>query len=190
MVNNKYLETRKRICRFKGDNSLSDKDIIEYLIEEIEGYRNKIKHLEDYINKHEEETKTEELVLQVKFLQKEIEELKGIEYEGTTLDTAERVEDEDLLGTITTATYENGKVISETTEYKYKDKDIKERTKERKLKAIYRANIFEYDNGDIETAYICDNEKNKECTKESCTQYNDCKYTFNKKYAKNFINRN
>lgn len=128
----------------------------------------------------------EELVLQVKFLQKEIEELKGIEYEETTLDTTERVEDEDLLGTITTATYENGKVISETTEYKYKDKDIKER----KLKAIYKAEVFEYDNGDIETAYICDKEKNKECTKESCTQYNDCKYTLNKKYAKNFINKN
>ena len=132
----------------------------------------------------------EELVLQVKFLQKEIEELKGIEYEGTTLDTTEKVEDEDLVGTISTAIYENGKVISETTEYKYKEDNTKARTIQRKLKAIYRANVFEYDNGDIETAYICDKEKNKEYTKESCTQYNDCKYTFNKKYAKNFINRN
>lgn len=76
------------------------------------------------------ENKIEELVLQVKFLQKEIEELKGIEYEGTILDTTKRVEDEDLVETISTATYENGKVISETTEYKYKDKDIKEQKKE------------------------------------------------------------
>ena len=76
------------------------------------------------------ENKIEELVLQVKFLQKEIEELKGIEYEGTILDTTKRVEDEELVETISTATYENGKVILETTEYKYKDKDIKERTKE------------------------------------------------------------
>lgn len=132
----------------------------------------------------------EELVLQVKFLQKEIEELKGIEYEETTLDTTERVEDEDLVEIISTAIYGNGKVISETTEYKYKENNTKARTIQRKLKAIYRANVFEYDNGDIETAYICDKEKNKECTKENCTQYNDCKYTLNKKYAKNFINRN
>lgn len=71
----------------------------------------------------------EELILQVKFLQKEIEELKGIEYEGTTLDTTERVKDEDLVETISTAIYENCKVISETTEYKYKD--IKEKRREK-----------------------------------------------------------
>ena len=54
ILNNKYKETRKRICRFKGSNDLSDKNIIEYLAEEIEGYREKIRHLEDYIDKIKE----------------------------------------------------------------------------------------------------------------------------------------
>ena len=54
ILNNKYKETRKRICRFKGNNDLSDKNIIEYLAEEIEGYREKIRHLEDYIDKIKE----------------------------------------------------------------------------------------------------------------------------------------
>ena len=135
------------------------------------------------------ENKIEELIYEIKELKTEIKELKEIKCEEIILDTTEKVEDEDLVRTISTAIYENSKVISETTEYKYKDKDIKEKAKERKLKAVYKADVFEYDNGDIETAYICDTEKNKECTKEGCTQYYDCEYTFNRKYAKNFINK-
>ena len=55
ILNNKYKETRKRICRFKGRNDLSDKDIIEYLAEEINDYRSKIEKLEEHIDKLKEE---------------------------------------------------------------------------------------------------------------------------------------
>ena len=54
ILNNKYKETRKRICRFKGRNDLSDKDIIEYLAEEINDYRSKIEKLEEHIDKLKE----------------------------------------------------------------------------------------------------------------------------------------
>lgn len=57
-----------------------------------------------------------------------------------------------------------------------------------KLKAIYKAEIFEYENGTIDILYECDQDNNKECQKECCTKYNYCKHTLNKKYAKNFIN--
>ena len=50
MINNNYLETRKRICRFKGRNDLSDKEIIEHLAIEINDYRNRIQSLEEYID--------------------------------------------------------------------------------------------------------------------------------------------
>lgn len=114
MINNDYSETRKRICRFKGSNNLSDKDIIEYLGEEINAYRSKIQKLEEQINKLNEQ-------------------------------------------------------------------------QPRQLKAVYKAEIFEYESGRIDIAYECDKEDNKECSKECCTIYNYCTHTLNKKYAKNFI---
>lgn len=57
------------------------------------------------------------------------------------------------------------------------------------LKAIYKAMIFEYDSGKIDALYECNKEHNEECSKESCTRYDYCKHTLNKKYAKNFINK-
>lgn len=58
-----------------------------------------------------------------------------------------------------------------------------------RVKAIYKAMIFEYDSGKIDVLYECNKEHNKECSKESCTRYDHCKHTLNKKYAKNFINK-
>lgn len=58
-----------------------------------------------------------------------------------------------------------------------------------KLKAIYKADIYEYESGRIDTLYECDKENNDECSKLSCKKYNYCKHTLNKKYAKNFINK-
>ena len=50
-----------------------------------------------------------------------------------------------------------------------------------KLKAIYKAEIFEYENGTIDILYECDQDNNKECQKECCTKCNYCKHTLNKK---------
>lgn len=94
ILNNKYKETRKRICRFKGSNDLSDKDIIEYLAVEIEDYRNKIEKLEEYIDK-----------------------LKEKQIEDT------RLEDKDVIEIISTTQYADGKPIATTMRYKYKDKN-------------------------------------------------------------------
>lgn len=57
-----------------------------------------------------------------------------------------------------------------------------------KLRAIYKAEIFEYESGRIDTLYECDKDNNNECSKVSCTKYDYCKHTLNKKYAKNYIN--
>ena len=56
------------------------------------------------------------------------------------------------------------------------------------VKAIYKAEIFEYESGRTDILYECDKENNDECSKESCTSYNQCNHTSNIKYAKNYIN--
>ena len=94
ILNNKYKETRKRVCRFKGSNDLSDKDIIEYLAVEIEGYREKIRHLENYIDKLKEE-----------------------QIEDT------RLEDKDVIEITSITQFADGKPIATTMKYKYKDKN-------------------------------------------------------------------
>ena len=176
MINNNYLETRKRICRFKGRNDLSDKEIIEHLAIEINDYRNRIQSLEEYIDK-----------------------LKENQIEDTEL------EDKDVIEIITYTRYAEGKPIKSTLEYKYKDdihEEIKEKISEKvrgdevlsviqpeRLEAVYKAEIYEYDSGRIDIAYVCDSDKNKEGDKKSCTLYNDCKYTLNRKYAKNFYKK-
>lgn len=43
-MDNIYEETRKRISRHIGKNSLSDKEIIEFLSEEIKSYRRSIEN--------------------------------------------------------------------------------------------------------------------------------------------------
>lgn len=47
----KYGETRRRVSRFKGKYNISDKEIIEYLAEEIEQYRNTIEKQRRIIDK-------------------------------------------------------------------------------------------------------------------------------------------
>lgn len=166
ILNNKYAETRKRICRFKERNDLSDKDIIEVLAIEINEYRNRIQEQEKTI--------------------KELQEKQTIESETMELKVAEPKEaeiiDEDIEEVETTNIYASGKLLTTTIMYKYKDKP------KDKLKAIYKAEIFEYESGRIDTLYECDKENNDECSKESCTSYNHCNHTSNIKYAKNYIN--
>lgn len=94
ILNNKYKETRKRICRFKGNNDLSDKDIIEYLAVEIKGYRSKIRRLEEHIDKLKEE-----------------------QIEDT------RLEDKDIIEITSTTQFADGKPIATTMKYKYKDEN-------------------------------------------------------------------
>ena len=94
MINNDYSETRKRICRFKGSNNLSDKDIIEYLAEEINGYRSKIEKLEEHIDKLKE---------------KQIEDTK--------------LEDKDVIEITSITQSADGKLIATTMKYKYKDEN-------------------------------------------------------------------
>lgn len=55
--NNRYANTRKRLIRFAHNEYISDKEIIEYLAEEIEQYRERIRKQEDTIkelNKNKE----------------------------------------------------------------------------------------------------------------------------------------
>ena len=92
ILNNKYEKKKKRICRFKGRNDLSDKDIIEYLSEEIDDYRSKINKLEEHIDKLKEE-----------------------QIEDT------RLEDKDVIEIISTTQFADGKPIATTMRYKYKD---------------------------------------------------------------------
>jgi hypothetical protein len=54
-----------------------------------------------------------------------------------------------------------------------------------KVKAIYKATIFEYENGKTEVLYKCDKDNNKECLKVNCNK-EYCTNTLNKKYAKDF----
>lgn len=49
IYNNKYKEARRRICRHKGIKDISDVDIIEALVEEIDYYRNRIQFQEKLI---------------------------------------------------------------------------------------------------------------------------------------------
>lgn len=92
ILNNKYAETRKRICRYKGRNDLRDKDIIEELTKEIDYYRNKIQLKEETIK-----------------------ELREKQIENTSL------EDKDVIEITSTTRYADGKPISTTMKYKYKD---------------------------------------------------------------------
>lgn len=53
---------------------------------------------------------------------------------------------------------------------------------------IYKAKIFEYENGDIKIVYECDRDNNNECRKRNCNK-DYCTHTFNKRFAKNEIKR-
>ena len=55
------------------------------------------------------------------------------------------------------------------------------------VKAIYKADILEYEDGKIDILYECDIKNNNECNKRNCSK-DCCIHTLDKKYAKNFIN--
>ncbi len=97
----RYEETRRRLTRFKNGLNISDREIIESLSEEIEYYRNKIKHQDEIIDKLSNKT---------------------IESKEELLDTAdEEIVDEDIIEIISTTQYANGKPIISKMEYKYKE---------------------------------------------------------------------
>ncbi len=166
ILKNRYQKTRDRVTRFEHNYNMSDKEIIEFLDDEIRQYRNKIQEQEKTI--------------------KELQEKQTIETETMELKVAEPKEteiiDEDIEEIETTNMYASGKLLATTIMYKYKDKP------KDKLKAIYKAQVFEYESGRIDTMYECDKDNNDECDKKSCTNYHYCNHTSNKKYAKNYIN--
>lgn len=67
------------------------------------------------------ENKIEQLIREVQQLKESIEELKGIECEGTILETEEMLEDKDVIEIESTTKYAEGKPTITTMKYKYKD---------------------------------------------------------------------
>lgn len=65
------------------------------------------------------ETKIEELIKEVKQLKESIEEIKGIQCEGTVLETAEVLEDKDIVEIETITKYADGKASEVITKYRY-----------------------------------------------------------------------
>lgn len=53
---------------------------------------------------------------------------------------------------------------------------------------IYKAEIYEYENGDIRIAYECDKDNNYKCSKSNCKE-EYCTHTLNKRFAKNKMKR-
>lgn len=53
---------------------------------------------------------------------------------------------------------------------------------------MYKAEIYEYENGDIKIAYECDKDNNYKCNKRNCGQ-ECCTHTFDKKFANNRIKK-
>lgn len=103
-----YEQTRNRVTRFKNNKSMSDKEIIEFLAEEIEQYRDKINNLEQTIIDKD----------------KTINELRNrtIQSEEVTLNTTEdELVDKDIVETISITQYADGKPVISKTEYKYKE---------------------------------------------------------------------
>lgn len=81
------------------------------------------------------EDKLDKLIREVQELKESIEELKGIECEGTVLETEERLENEDAVEITSTTKYAYGKPIETTMKYKYKEETSPEReiTSERNI---------------------------------------------------------
>lgn len=101
----KYEEARRRVSRFKNTFEISDKEIIEYLAEEIEQYRERIKQQDGTIDELTKET---------------------IQSNETTLDsTDDELVDEEIVEIISTTRYANGKPIMSKMEYKYKESKSK-----------------------------------------------------------------
>ena len=151
ILNNKYTKARERICRVRGKKDISDMDIIEELVKEIDYYSNKIQLLTEIIH-----------------------------------NTSQTIECERNI--FTCGIDGGGKEYQVTTYYDRNGNLIKEEINclNDKLKAIYKAEIFEYESGRTDTLFECDKDNNKECSKESCMKNNCCNHTLNKKYAKNY----
>lgn len=66
LIDGKYKKTRDRVCKFIGNYNLSDKDIIEHLVKEINQYRNTIQLQQEKIKElkekkiQDEDTKNKE----------------------------------------------------------------------------------------------------------------------------------
>lgn len=98
---NRYKKTRRRITKFRNVFDMCDREIIEYLAEEIEQYRDRIKEQNRIIDELSKIT---------------------IQSEEVTLDTIEdEVMDKDIIEIISTTQYADGKLIQSKMEYKYKE---------------------------------------------------------------------
>lgn len=98
----RYKKARKRIENFYHNKSISDKEIIECLEEEIEKYRDRIRKQEEYI----------------KELNKEIVDIKENE---TELKEIEQVEDEDIQEIETINKFADGRLVQSISNYKYRE---------------------------------------------------------------------
>nr|DAE03809.1 MAG TPA: hypothetical protein [Myoviridae sp. ct2Pw37] len=52
-----------------------------------------------------------------------------------------------------------------------------------RIVGVYKAEIYEYENGDIKIAYECDKDNNCKCNKRNCKK-DCCTHTFDKRFAK------
>ncbi len=106
---NKYEQTRKRVTQYSRYRNCSDKEIIEYLADEIEQYKDRIKNQ-----------------------QRIIDELSknNIQSEEVVLDTTDdELVDENIIEIISTTQYAEGKPIISKMEYKYKENKLPDEPK-------------------------------------------------------------
>lgn len=74
----RYKITRDRVTRFKHNYNMSDKEIIEFLDDEIFQYRNKIEKLQESIEKlWDKQEETPEAYKELKGLKIELNKIKG-----------------------------------------------------------------------------------------------------------------
>jgi len=104
----RYEKEKRRLSLIMNMKKASDKDIIEYLSEEIEQYREKIARMEKDIF----ETKTSNQI-------RKLCGLKEIQNEHTT-DNEDELEDKNIIMQ-TTSLYADGRLRETTTRYTYKD---------------------------------------------------------------------
>ena len=106
----RYQETKRRMFVKYTNAYMSDKEIIEYLAEEIEQYRNRIdnqKRIIDYLSKNKESN----TIIKDKLISNEQDYKKD----------NEDILDDDIEEIITTSQMADGKIIKIITEYKYKE---------------------------------------------------------------------
>ena len=101
----RYEETRKRLTRFRNQIYMSDKEIIEYLAEELEYYRDKIKTQELYIKKIQKKAIT-----------------LGEQCDRIGLKFIEKVDSNNIQEKETINVYADEKLIQSIIKHKYKEK--------------------------------------------------------------------